>query len=374
MLVLACLSCIGAAVPEAAETIAIYGVVIDGTGGDPIPGGVVVVSGDRIVAIGFAAEIVIPEGAREVRIADATVLPGIIDTHVHQAYDAWTLAQWAESGVTTVRDLGADPNMDWDRVRDGFAEDLTLATLIVSGPLVTVPDGYGVTHGFPVAVTASSSAEARNITDGLICDGVDIIKIAIDSSMPHDFDAVMSLDVTQAIVDTAHEQGQSVVAHISNEADVLLAIEAGVDQIAHTGTGSRRIATLQSLVDHGIIWVTTLFNPSGSAHLKNFFERGGIVAMGTDRGAMGRVDASMPVEQFQRMMRSGMDAMSVIVASTRNAALACGIEDEVGTLEIGKFADLLVVAGDPLGDITVLGDAVFVMHHGTVVHDEVGAD
>ena len=92
--------------------------------------------------------------------------------------------------------------------------------------------------------------------------------------------------------------------------------------------------------------------------------------MGTDQGAMGRVDTDLPVEQLQRMMRSGMDAMSVIVASTHNGALACGIEDEVGTLEIGKYADLLVVSGDPLEDISLLSEAAFVMHHGAVVCDE----
>lgn len=66
--------------------------------------------------------------------------------------------------------------------------------------------------------------------------------------------------------------------------------------------------------------------------------------------------------------------MSVIVASTRNGALACGIEDEVGIVEMGKFADILAVSGDPLEDITLLGDAAFVMHHGTIVCDETGAE
>lgn len=275
---------------EPREATVIYGTLIDGAGSDPIVDGVIIISYEKILALGPVADVAIPEGAREIRIVDATILPGFINIHVHKAYDAPTLAQWAASGVTTVRDLGADPTMDWDAIRDKFAMDSRLATLIVSGSLTTVPGGYGVTHGFPVAVTTSSPAEARTITNGLICSVVDTIKMAIDSSMPHDFDAVMSIDVAQAIVETAHKEGWSVVAHILNEADIVLAIEAGVDQIAHTGSGKRKISTIQSLLDADIIWIKTLFARTGSPYLKSFFEQGGIVAMGTDQGAMGRVD------------------------------------------------------------------------------------
>jgi imidazolonepropionase-like amidohydrolase len=362
------------AVLVVAEATAIYGVIIDGTGRDPIADGVVVVREDRIIDVGPVLEVDVPQDAREIRIPKATVLPGLIDTHVHKAYDARTLSNWAASGVTTVRDLGADPQMDWDAVRDAFALDPTLATLILSGPLVTVPDGYGVTHGFPVAVTVSTPAEAQATTRSLIASGVDIIKIAIDSSMPLEFDAVMPLEIAAAIVEAAHELDTSVVAHISNESDVLVALDAGVDQIAHTGSGTRKIATIQRLADQDVIWVTTLFGRTGSPYVGNFYSKGGLVAMGTDQGAMGRVDTDLPVEQLQRMMRSGMDAMSVIVASTRNGAIACGIDDEVGTLETGKYADILVVSGDPLEDITVLGDAAYVMHHGAVVRNEGAAD
>ena len=371
---LVAIACAYAVFAETSSATAIYGTLIDGTGGDPIVDGVVVVSDERIVAIGPIADVTVPEGAREVRVPNATILPGFIDTHVHKAYDARTLTQWAASGVTTVRDLGADPAMDWDAVRDGFATDPRLATLVGSGPLVTVPDGYGLRHGFPLALAVSSPADAQTVVRSLFSHGVDIIKIAIESSVPSEGEGVMSLDVAQAIVEAAHEQDRSVVAHISIERDLLVAIEAGVDQIAHTGSGARKISTIQSLVDHNVIWVTTLFARTGSPYLKSFFEKGGIIAMGTDQGAMGRVDTDLPVEQLQRMLRSGMDAMSVIVASTRNGALACGIEDEVGTLEIGKLADILVVSGDPLEDITVLGEAVFVMHHGTIVCDEEAVD
>ena len=368
LLILVGILCLGITTQAIAETTAIYGVIIDGTGNDPIMDGVVVVSEDRIDAVGSTADVMIPEGAREVRLANATILPGFIDAHVHKAYDASVLSRWAASGVTTVRDLGADPEMDWDAVRDGFAMDPSLATLVISGPLVTVPNGYALRHGFPLAVAVASPAEARTTIRSFVSSGVDIIKIAIDSQSP--IEEVMSLDVAKAIVEAAHEQGVLVVAHAIYNEDLLIALEAGVDQLAHVVKGGVRIATIQTIVDRDIIMVSTLaIAGRGSSYMRNFVASGGLVALGTDSGAVGPVPAEMPIEEFHRMMRSGLDARGVIVASTRNAALACGIEEEVGTLEIGKLADILVVAGDPLEEITVLGEAAFVMHHGTVVHE-----
>jgi len=155
-----CAFLLGGIMQASAETTAIYGTVIDSLGDAPIMDGVVVVCDERIVAVGPTSTVIVPAGSREVRIEDATILPGLIDAHVHKACDASTLAQWAASGVTTVRDLGADSDMNWDGVRDGFAADPTLATLIVSGPFVTVPDGYGLKHGFPLAVAVSSPTNA----------------------------------------------------------------------------------------------------------------------------------------------------------------------------------------------------------------------
>jgi len=82
---------------------------------------------------------------------------------------------------------------------------------------------------------------------------VDVIKIAIESSVPSEGERVMSLDTAKAIGETAHEQGKSIVAHITIEQDLLVAIEAGVDQIVHTGWGSRESDTLQIMVDRDII-------------------------------------------------------------------------------------------------------------------------
>ncbi|MFC2082082.1 amidohydrolase family protein, partial [Candidatus Bipolaricaulota bacterium] len=181
-----------------------------------------------------------------------------------------------------------------------------------------------------------------------------------------------SLDVARAIVETAHQHGVPVVSHAIYEDDVTTAIEAGVDQIAHIAKGSIPLATLQMAADLGITWVPTLaiVGPSGSSHLKHFFEMGGAVAMGTDDGAVRFPAATMPIEELRRMLRSGMTTMSVIVASTRNAALACGLDHVTGTLEVGKRADILAVAGDPLQEIETLGEPLLVMHRGVIIRDE----
>jgi imidazolonepropionase-like amidohydrolase len=365
---------VGPSLTATAEYTAIYGTVIDGSGADPILDGVVVVLDDWIVTVGSSSEVIVPEGARKIRVSHATILPGFINAHVHKSYDARTLGDWAANGVTTVRDLGGSVDIDWDAVRDELARNSSVASLIVSGPLLTIPDGYALVHPLNCGVAVASLEDARILTRQIIQDGVDIIKIAIDSQAPGE--EAMPLDVARAIVETAHEHDISVIVHAIYNEDLMIAVEAGVDQLAHVIKGAVRVATIQTMVERGIIMTSTLAitGSSGSAHLRNFFASGGIVAMGTDAGAMGPVVAEMPIDEFRRMMRSGMDPMSVIIACTRNGALACGIEEEVGTLEIGKFADILVVEGNPLEDIAVLGEAVYVMHHGTVVHNESQAE
>ncbi len=358
---------------EAATSTAIYGRVIDGAGGPPIEAGVVVVMGDRIAAVGEADAVDVPDDANIVHVADATVLPGFINTHVHRSYDADVLTRWAASGVTTVRDLGGPIDLDWDAVRDQLMEDPLCASLVISGPFITVPEGYAVTHPLDLAVTIDSVAAAQDEVRQLIDDGVDCIKIGIESyddgaRFPPEH--VMPLDIATGIVQTAHEYGVPVVAHVTHNEDLLVALEAGVDQVGHMTQDLTALATLREMAERGVIWIPTLVvvGPSGTPKLGQFSRYGGIVALGTDAGAMVRVDTSMPIGEFQRMLRSGMDAMDILVAGTSNAALAVGKEKDIGTLEAGKIADILVVQGNPLQDIECLADRVLVLHRGVTVY------
>ena len=354
------------------DAIVLYGRLIDGTGAPAVEEGALVIVDERIEAVGIRADIVVPEEATIIDLETATILPGFIDTHVHKAYSAKYLRRWAAAGVTTVRDLGGDVALDWDGVRDDLAQDPTLASLVISGPLLSVPDGYAMNHPLNCGIAAGSPAEARSITYQVIQQGVDCIKIAIESVYTEGATEVMSPEVAQAIVSAAHQRGVPVIAHAIDYADIAVAVEAGVDQLAHIVKGSIPLDALQDIADRGIIWVTTLIltGSRGSAHLKHFAEMGGIVALGTDDGAVRFPSATMPIDELRRMFRSGLDPMDVIVASTRNAALACGIERRVGTLEAGKRADILVVEGDPLADLQALGEPLLVMHHGVIIRDE----
>jgi len=360
-----------AAISEAAP-IVLQGRIIDGTGEAPIDAGAVVIVGDRIVSVGAQEDVTIPDGAVVFDLGTATILPGIIDTHVHQAYSERNLSRWAQAGVTTVRDLGADATWDWDALRDELAGDLTLASLCISGPFLTVPNGYTTDHPLGCALPVGSPAEARSATTRLIQQGVDCIKLGIESTYGIRVGMdVMPLAVAEAIVDAAHQRNVPVVAHAMDYADIAVAIEAGVDQLAHIVVGTMPLQAIHTVVDRGIIWIPTLgVLHSGSSNLRRFFEFGGTVALGADDGAMGRPKCVMPIEEFRRMIRSGMDPMSVIVASTRNAALACGIADLVGTLEVGKRADVLAVEGNPLESLDALADALLVMHSGVMIRDE----
>ena len=118
------------------------GTLVDGNGGPPMPDAVVMIRGNRILAVGRRADAAIPAAARVIDVTGATILPGFINAHVHAGYNAANLKAWAQAGVTTVRDLGVAP---WDDAfvrRDALLRDPANARLVAAGPLVTVSGGY----------------------------------------------------------------------------------------------------------------------------------------------------------------------------------------------------------------------------------------
>jgi hypothetical protein len=130
--------------------LVLLGTLIDGTGADPLPDAALVIRGDRIVAVGPRGEVSLPPGAQIVELPQATILPGFINTHVHNAYNAYNLQIWARSGVTTVRDLGERLGRTYFVIRDRLRADPLNARLIAAGPLVTVPGGYPIAgNDFP---------------------------------------------------------------------------------------------------------------------------------------------------------------------------------------------------------------------------------
>jgi len=354
------------------------GTLIDGTGAPPVPDAVVVIGENRVLTAGRRVDVTIPTGATVVDVSGATVLPGFVNAHVHGGYDAAALAAWAAGGVTTVRDLAARPGgVDW-AFRDEARANPKLARLVAAGPMVTVPDGYPIAYWGMPALTVASAGDARQKVGALLDQGADLIKIALESgaifgqSMP-----MLSPEEARAIVLVAHGRGKPVSAHVTVVADLPAALDAGVDDIAHMATDRVPDDMIQRMVKTSVYWVPTLElwqgvglrRPAIADNLRRFVAAGGQVALGTDyQGAPNvRFDLGMPITEIELMAQAGMTPMQIIVAATRNAALTCGLERELGTLEPGKLADVLVVEGDPLADLQALTHIRLVLRDGVVI-------
>ena len=395
--------------------------LMDGAGGPTVPGATVLVGDDgRIAATG--ATTVIPEGARVMNVAGRTVMPGLIDCHDHLAsftYDL--LSRWGmteprstrtvriarvmedtlQSGYTTVRDCG------W--LDAGFKA--AVAQGLVAGPRLLVAAGpLGPTHSVQDRPTMSGHRRYvmpdPNIPYG-VADGADEIRAAVreNARVGADLikvfqtgfgrathlgtDAAYGLEELRALVRESHAQGRRVACHAVGGPGLRTAVEAGVDSIEHGCYLDTDADLLRMMADQDITLVPTLTvfafhsaegNPVAQAEARAFREHhietvqqamrlGVRVTAGTDAG--GWVHGNN-AQELEMLADAGMTPQQAIAAGTREAAACLGLERDLGTLAPGKLADLIVVDGNPLEDITLLQERDrirLVMKEGRVFRD-----
>jgi imidazolonepropionase-like amidohydrolase len=357
--------------------VLVNGSLIDGSGGEPISDAVVVIDAERIVAVGARSQIEIPKDAPIIDVAGAAILPGFINTHVHSAYDEDKLAAWAQDGVTTVRDLGndSDPQI-LIAFRNSASQDPRFARLVAAGPLLTTIGGYGTRQ-------VGSVAEARDAVSELLNAGVDLIKVGIEDNLQGRTWPMLSVEEITAIVERAHSGNFPVSAHVSRGDHVEIALQAGVDDVAHMVVDEISDDLVERMIAAYIYWVPTLelwacvddlhpvhYGDQAVQNLTRFSQAGGLIALGTDcTGYRCVFDLGMPMTEIELMRQAGMTPMEIIVAATKNAAHVCNLESDLGTLEAGKIADILVVDGNPLEDLSVLQNISMVIHNGVIIRE-----
>ena len=394
--------------------------LIDGSGGEPLADSTVLVGEDgRIVAAGPRAALALPEGTQQIDATGMTVMPGLIDCHDHLAsftYDL--LSRWGmteprstrtvriarviedtlQSGYTTIRDCGWLEAGFRVAVEEGLIEGPRL--LVAAGPL-------GPTHSVQDRPTFSGhrrySMPDPNIPYG-VADGADEIRAVVreNARVGADLikvfqtgfgrathlgtDACYDLDELKILVYESHAQGRRVACHAVGGPGLRTAVEAGVDSIEHGCYLDLDHDLLRMMADKDITLVPTLTvfahhsaegNPVAQVEAREFREhhietvqqamRYGVrVVAGTDAG--GWFHGNNAVE-LDMLVDAGMTPMQAITAGTREAAACCGLAGDLGTLEAGKLADLIVVDGNPLSDVTVLQERErirLVMKEGTV--------
>lgn len=352
------------------------GTLIDGRGCAPIPNATIVIRDGLIEAVGPQASTAVPHGADVIDVGSATILPGFINAHVHNGFNEDNLRAWAAGGVTTVRDLAGPTLFDW---RDEVLQNPECARLVAAGPMVSVPNGYPfVPWGSPHMLPVLSPDDAHTKVAQLLDAGADFIKLALETG--EDFQRTipcLSPEEAQAVVNTAHDHGTIASAHVLVASDLARAVEAGVDDIAHMVVDSLPDSIVDVIVDNDMLWVPTLElwhhvgygrGEAAIMHLREFVRAGGQVALGTDYdGFSATFQMGMPIHEMEWMLEAGMSPMQVIVAGTRNAARACNRLTDLGTLEAGKTADIIVVDGDPLDDIRILANVQLVVRGGVVI-------
>jgi imidazolonepropionase-like amidohydrolase len=363
-----------------ASLVLVNGVVIDGTGNGPVFDAVIVIKGERITAVGTRAQVSIPPNTPIIDVQGATLLPGFINAHVHKAFDRAALESWAQSGVTTVRDLGIvryGGNLsDLLAFRDEISNDPRYAQLVAVGPMITSQGGYG-------NLFISSPEHARQTVTSLLDSGADLIKIGIEDNLQGRRWPMLSAEEIREIVESAHARNVPVSAHISRSKHLKLALEAGIDDVAHMIVDDLSDDLIDQMIEDGMYWEPTLelwqcvsnlhqvgWDSQAIENLRRYSQASGKIALGTDYGGYHcDFDLGMPMSEIELMLQADMTPMQIIVAATKNAAHVCNLDDKIGTLELGKIADILVVAGNPLEDIQALKNVQMVIHNGVIIRE-----
>ncbi len=351
--------------------------LVDGKGLLPAADATVVIRGERLAAVGPSASVAIPDGARVIDLEGATLLPGLVNAHVHGAYQEQRLRAWAQAGVTTVRDEAPFDSSFLAR-RDELNADPRNATIVAATPIITVTGGYGF------GAHADSPEAMRSMVQDFVDRGVDVVKTSIEDDLQGRRWVLPTREEVRAVVGAAHARGKRVSVHVMHARFVEWAVEAGVDDLAHGVVEPVSDAVLSRAAVRRVIWIPTLellrcvdgkhrlaWTPVALENLARFHQLGGVIAMGTDfAGYSCDWEEGLPINELTAMQLAGMSTMEVLEAATRNAARACGKEDELGTIAPGKRADLLAVRGDPLRDLHALLQPLLVVHRGVVVRDE----
>jgi len=408
-----------ASAPAPKRVAILAGHLIDGKSDRPIDNALILVEGDKIVSVTPGASA--PAGLDLIDLSNATVLPGFIDAHTHvllngdigaEDYDKqllkWSIpyrailaarnAQIALShGFTTLRDVETEGAMYADvDVKKAIANGEITGPRMQTATRAMAPTGAYPLLGYSWELDVPKGVqyvdgveECRKAVREQVMNGADLIKYYSDHGYFYGPDGVLHSHVNftdeeaREIVAETHRLGRKVAAHAIGNDGIAAALRAGVDSIEHgDGLDAHQ---MEEMAQRGIYWVPTVivgvYVANGrqgpwpkmveteKAAFQLALTKGVKIALGTDAGGFDWKVLN-EAKEFEYYVNYGMTPMQAIRTATVTASELLGWQDRIGTVEPGKFADLVAVSGDPLKDITELERVRFVMKGGVVVKNE----
>jgi len=379
-------------------------ILIDGLGSPPIEGGAVIIEGERILAVGREEKIKVEGVIRTIDCSDQTLLPGLIDCHNHLSLDptldnylyrmndsipelslraTTTMAVDLQSGVTTSRCLGDKGFLDVECKK-------AVNSGLVAGPrLLIATRGIRALHGHGfVGYPFGGVEQIRTAVRENLAAGADVIKIFITGTLrgPKGIPSYFSKEEIQTAVDEAHRVGIPVATHCIGGVGLEWALETGIDTIEHGYFLTDKEIDLLAKSESWLVMTPSIFFTEAriqtlpphliEGHLqhrdevgqrmKDAVKAGVKFAVGTD-GMHGGL-----AQEIQYLVDFGATASQALMAATRHAARVCRLEDSIGTLEPGKFGDIIGVEGNPLKDIGSLKTVKTVISRGKIIKYQVG--